>query len=250
MSGAPAAAGPDGFAGSRERFETLLGWLDGSESATIGHAELERQLDAEGRRLLRQLLQDHVDLRAVRESRVNVVDSEGVRRTRVETGHTRGLTSIFGEVTVTRIAYRGPGAENLHPADADLNLPAETYSHGLRRLAAIESTRGSFDGAVAAVERATGQALGKRQVEDLAARAAVDFGAFYAGRAPPAAAAGELLVLSCGDGRVGGRYARWSTECGTVPGPLVGTRGLDHSPANRLTDSCRSGTLMMSAPCA
>ena len=108
----------------------------------------------------------------MRENRISdLVDTAGVRRTRIETGHTRRLAGIFGDVTVTRLVYRGPRAANLHPADAALNLPAEMHSHGLRRLVAIESSRGSFDGAVQAVERATGQALGKRQVEDLAARA-------------------------------------------------------------------------------
>src|SRR5665811_2231956 len=107
---------------------------------------------------------------------------------------------IRDRVTVTRLAYREPDRPNLHPADAVLNLPTEKHSHGLRHLAAIESSRGSFDGAVQAIERATGQQLGKRQVEDLAARAAVDFDTFYAHRDPPAGAAGDLLVLSC-DGK-------------------------------------------------
>ncbi len=45
-------------------------------------------------------------------------------------------------LAVTRIAYRAPGAPNVYPADAALNLPAEKHSHGLRRHAAIESARG------------------------------------------------------------------------------------------------------------
>jgi hypothetical protein len=67
------------------------------------------------------------------------------------------LTTVVGEVTVERIAYRCQGHPDLKPADADLNLPVEHQSHGLRRLAAVESTRGSYTEATAAVERATGQ---------------------------------------------------------------------------------------------
>lgn len=200
MSNQPAAVQHRGFAAARERFETILSWLDGDSSTGLDHGELERQLDVEGRALLRQLLQDHVDLRALREGRVDVVDADGARRSRVETGHTRGLATIFGEVTVTRLAYREPGQPNLHPADAVLNLPVEKHSHGLRHLAAIESSRGSFDQTVEAIARATGQHLGKRQVEDLAGRAAVDFDAFYARRPAPTGAPGNLLVLSC-DGK-------------------------------------------------
>ena len=69
VNGQAVAAEPEGFAGARERFQRILGWLDGDSSTGLDHAELERQLDVEGRELLRQLLQDHVDLRAIREGR-------------------------------------------------------------------------------------------------------------------------------------------------------------------------------------
>jgi len=124
-----------------------------------------------------------------------------VSRPSTETGHARVLATVFGQVNVTRIAYRKPGRGNLNPADATLNLPAERHSHGLRRLAAVESSRGSFDDASEAMDRATGQQVGKRQVEELTARAAVDFDGFYATRQPPPAAdPGDVLVLSC-DGK-------------------------------------------------
>jgi hypothetical protein len=63
-----------------------------------------------------------------------------------------------------------------------LNLPVEKHSHGLRRHAAIESSRGSYDDAVAAIKCTTGQRLGKRQVERLAQHAASDAG--YARQQP------------------------------------------------------------------
>ena len=84
-------------------------------------------------------------MRAQRETRVAVIDADGTARSRVETGHTRALSTVFGKVDVARIAYRAPARPNLHPADAVLNLPAERHSHGLRRLAAVEATRGSYD---------------------------------------------------------------------------------------------------------
>jgi hypothetical protein len=184
------------FAASRERFETLVGWLDGTDAAGLTHAELEARLDADGRQLLCQLLQDHLDLRAHRERRVAVIDAEGVTHGAVEADHPRSLATIVGEVTVTRLAYRRRGHPNLYAADAALNLPAEKHSHGLRRLAATEAARGSFDDAVTAIGRASGQRLGKRQVEQLAVRAAVDFDAFYSHRQPPPADATDVLVLS------------------------------------------------------
>ena len=190
------AAQPTAFTGSRDRFETVLVWLEGEQSAALSHGELEERLQAGARELFRQLLQEHLDLRAQTETRIaDVMDEARVPRPSAETGHTRALATVFGGVDVRRIAYRRRGQGNLHPADAVLNLPTEKHSHGLRHLAAIESSRGSFDGAVQAIERATGQQLGKRQVEDLAARAAVDLEAFYVHRDPPAGAAGDLLVF-------------------------------------------------------
>ena len=189
----------DAFAASRHQFETVLGWWDSADAGGLEHAELERRLEAAGRELLRRLLQDHLDVRAHREPRVEVLDCQGVAHRAVESGHRRRLTSVFGEVVVDRLAYRRRGQHNLHPADAVLNLPVERQSHGIRRLAAIEAARGSFDGCVAALERACGQRVGKRQVEQLTARAAVDFEAFSASRQPPVGECGDLLVLS-GDG--------------------------------------------------
>jgi hypothetical protein len=187
----------DGFDRSRARFEEVVGFLDGEGAAALSHAELEERLGTDGRELLRLLYQDHLDLRAERERRlVEVADAEGLDRPSVEAGHERTLTTVFGEVTVTRLAYRRRGAPNLHPADAALNLPAERHSHGVRRLAATEAARGSFDDATSAVRSRTGAPVGKRQVEGLTARAATDVAAFYESRPRPEAAPGEVVVLS------------------------------------------------------
>jgi hypothetical protein len=194
----PAHAGMDEeFAEARHRFEATVSWLSGPAAGTLTHAALEEELDSRGRELIRQLYQDHLDLRAAREERLEVVaGADGVARTRAEAGHARALATVFGEVTVTRIAYRAPGAANLHPADAALNLPEEKHSHGLRKLAAIEAARGSFEAAGRAIGRAAGTGLGKRQAEQLARAAAADVGAFYAARQPGPCAADVVLALS------------------------------------------------------
>ena len=195
------SAGGDAFAGSRGQFETLIGFLDGADAAGLSHAELEQHLDVHGRELLRCLLDDHLALRARREPRrEQVTGDEGVIRSRVEKGHDRALETVFGAVTVERLAYRAPGVGNLHPADAGLNLPVERHSHGLRKLCALESPRGSFEDAVGAIERQTGVRLGKRQVEELAGLAAMDFEEFYEPRRPARGKRGDLLVLSA-DGK-------------------------------------------------
>jgi hypothetical protein len=185
------------FAASHARFAQLVDWLAGDQAAGMTHAQLEERLHADGLGLLRQLLQDSLDLRAVREQRLTqVTDADGHQRGSAEQGRQRLLASVFGQVTVRRIAYRQRGRADLHPADAQLNLPVERHSHGLRRLAALEAARGSFADAAQAIGRATGVQVAKRQVEELATRAAVDVDAFYNARDPTTRPDSDVLVLS------------------------------------------------------
>ena len=146
---------------------------------------------------MRLLLQEHFDLRAIREERLGgVADADGVARGAVEPGHERLLATVVGVVSVGRLAYRHRGGPNLYPADAILNLPEELYSHGLRELAAVEASRGSYKEAKDGVYRATGVAVAQRQVEDLAKASAVDFEAFYEATPRPKAEEGAVVVIS------------------------------------------------------
>lgn len=191
----------DGFVASRALFAGVCRFLDGGQADALDHGALEDALAEQGRQLLAQLYQDHLDLRAQRERRLGVVvDASGVPRSSVEAGHHRVLATVFGEVSVNRLAYRRRGQANLHPADAALNLPAERHSHGVRRLAAEAASKGSFDDATETIRRRTGIRLGKRQVEQLAARAAVDVETFYASRTPHSLDPSDILVLSA-DGK-------------------------------------------------
>ena len=193
--------GMEGFSASDGLYGALTGWLSSEEAQGLEHGELEERLESKGRELVRQLYQDSLDLRACRERRLEVVvGSDGLPRPNVERAHERSLQTVFGGVTVSRLAYRARGAENLYVTDAELNLPEEKHSHGLRRLAAVYVPQGSFEDARDAIGRHTGVDLGKRQVEELARRAAVDFEAFYERREHLVAERDDVLVLSC-DGK-------------------------------------------------
>ena len=111
----PGADHPGAAAGwadpARRHLESVMGWLDGPEAMGAGHGELEAQLQVHSREQYRLLLQGHLDERARLEKRRSAVTgSDGVSRPRVENGHRRGLTTVFGTATVTRKAYRAvPG---------------------------------------------------------------------------------------------------------------------------------------------
>ena len=185
------------FAASRECFRELEGWMASEEAAGLQHGELEEQLDVRGRELLRRLFQDRLDLTAAREvRRHDVTGEDGVVRARAERGRTRPLVTKFGQVIVSRIAYRSPGGSNVHLLDRALNLPEEKHSHGLRKMAAVEAARGSHEAACAAVTRATGVSIAKRQLEELARRAAAHVEAFYPWRLIEPAPDGHPLILT------------------------------------------------------
>jgi len=187
------------FAASDRVFTELTARLSSRETLVMTHGELERLLDKDGRELIRQLLQDHLDYRGPCEVGGDVVGARAVRRPHARLRE-RKLETIFGTVTVTRTGYSAHDAETLFPMDAELNLPPELYSHGVQRRAADEVIKTSFDQAVAAIASTTGAAVPKRQLEELAARAAEDFDAFYDGRSADsvreAAKTGEILALS------------------------------------------------------
>lgn len=107
------------FAASRGLFEQVATDLTSPDAAALTHSGLEGLLAARMREVTRQLFQDHLDLRAVRERRAGrVVDAAGVERTRIERGRTRSSATVFGKVAATRIAYRATGSADLHLADA------------------------------------------------------------------------------------------------------------------------------------
>jgi hypothetical protein len=90
--------------------------------------------------------------------------------------------SIFGEVTVRRKGYSLPGVKSRFVLNADLNLPPDKYSHGLRRRVAEEVANNSFDQAVSSIRNTTGGRVPKRQTEEIAVSVARDFESFYSKR--------------------------------------------------------------------
>jgi hypothetical protein len=201
----------------------------------MSHDELEAQLEQLGRELLRQLMQNHLDQRARKEEdtvradggQPLVLGPEGQPRTWREIGHRRLLTCVFGPVRVTRIAHRGRGVANVHPADEALSLPAGRHSRGLARLAVLEAVRGSYDQATAAVERRCGKVLGKRRLKELVVAAAGDIVAYYTAKIPtPCTREMPLIIQIDGKGVVMRPEAlREATRRAAAKSAAAGRRG-------------------------
>ena len=196
---------------AREQFEEIVGWLDSDSILGLEHGEIESKLLENGYEMLRRLLQGYFDKRSQDET-----DSEWAGKDQAKRTHkkklSRKLTTVFGTVIVNRIGYGGRKINTLFPLDAELNLPAEQYSHGLRQRVAVEET-------VDIIEKTTAAKIGKRQAEELAYQSARDFDDFYTyqqaeslwGRSPstklsktaeviPPEETGEIVVISA-DGK-------------------------------------------------
>ncbi len=74
-----AGVASDPFGQSRTVFEELLARTSTSRALAASHAEVEEDIGRSGRALLRQLFQDHLDLRHSQERRVVVRDERGVQ---------------------------------------------------------------------------------------------------------------------------------------------------------------------------
>jgi hypothetical protein len=187
------------FASARNRFEVLTQRLEAAEVMAMTHAEVERLIDIDGRAVLRDLFQAHVDVRGLGEAAADVVGADGARRPHARIRE-RALETIFGTVEVRRMGYSAPEVTSLFPRDAELNLPPRLYSHEVERRVAQEAARGSFDAAVEAVASTTGAEVPKRQAEQLAVRAAEDFNRFYETRSRESVAqarkTGGLLITT------------------------------------------------------
>ena len=192
------------YADAVAQFERLLGRLTHEETQGVTHGDLEALVQAEGSELLRRLIQGHLDQRSAQEPiRDRVVGEDGIPRTHRREGCRRHLESRFGEVMVTRRGYGGRGLDSVFPLDAQLNLPPDKYSHGLREVLVEEVIQGSFDEAVDHLGRSGGGRMAKRQAEEVAVHLSEDFDAFYDQPLAPLREAGDerkILVISA-DGK-------------------------------------------------
>jgi len=189
------------FFAAHEQFERLVAKLSGNECRGMSHSQLETVIATDGREVLRCLLQAHLNLRSDSEDIGPVVSANDGEARKQGRRRTRHLESVFGRVSVDRHAYVERGQPSLFVLDGYLNLPPELYSFGLRRKVALEAAKVSFEEVVIAVGEATGVELPKRQVEELAQRAAVDFDAFYEQRAAAEVAANDEIMVISTDGK-------------------------------------------------
>lgn len=199
MDGGPRRGSPaSDEAPATEAFCDLERWFSEAGAGELGLGEIERESERRGRELLRLMLQAHLDARGDGDvGRALLIDGpEGPRTLRRGRAHARRLSTLFGEVSVSRAAYRAPGRPSIHPLDRELRLPARSYSYEVCRRLVRACVLGPFDEAIALLAEMNGVRVPKRSAEQIVREAAADFEAFYAQRAGEASrlAEGEILV--------------------------------------------------------
>lgn len=166
------------FVGARKHFEEIISWLKSPVVRGLSHSEIEEKLKVNGNEVLRQLWQGYLDQRATEKIVGECVDEEGEIHEQERFG-SRKLMSIFGEVEIKRRGYRTKGKKTLQPLEAELNLPPEKYSHGVRKMIAKEVAKNGFDEVLKSVLNNSGATVAKRQLEACSRRASLDFSEYY-----------------------------------------------------------------------
>ncbi len=166
------------FISSDEKYSELTKSLLSKKIYSMRHSELEKFVSVEGRELMRRLFEEHLKTRGLGDVGKSIIGSDGVARNYRQISQ-RILITVFGKIKIERLGYSKPGKSSIFPLDSDLNLPADAYSHGIRRFIAYESSGSSFSEVVDSVARNTGITIHKRQVEGLSQKSAQDFDNYY-----------------------------------------------------------------------
>ncbi|MGH8647793.1 MAG: ISKra4 family transposase [Burkholderiales bacterium] len=189
----------DAYAPAQEQFDSIKSHLCSAQAKNWTVNDLEEFLEVDGREILRRFVQGFLDQQGPGRVAEPVLDANGQPHTHQRL-HSRSITTIFGKVTLNRQGYSGRSLASLHPLDAKLNLPPETYSHALQRRLAEATAKESYDEVVDSLRNQTGVLVPKRQVEQSACRAAQDFELFYEQQRSQSARevkkTGEILVLT------------------------------------------------------
>jgi hypothetical protein len=188
---------------AQERFDHLLNLVqqaghDGQRIDTV-ERDLMRSLLALGHDLLMAFVAHQGD--GDRGPEVETADGRIVRR--LPEPHERRYVSIFGELTIARVAYGTREGQRIErvPLDERLGLPEGDFSYVLEDWGQRLCLKGSFAEAGRSLEMLLGLRLGARALEQMN-RAVAGYAPSFQGslEPPPAREEGPLMVVTA-DGK-------------------------------------------------
>ena len=190
------------FSEASLKFNTLIKALSNKELANVEHGKVEQHIFNQGFEVLRCLFQGYLDKISKEEViQPSVLNINNERLSNRRKGSSRQLTTLFGEVTVSRISYSSPAKKSFFPLDNQLNLARRKFSDGVQHRVTVEASKGSFDEATKSINDTTAASIAKRQSLQIVQDTAKDFDAYYAqNRYVKEENTTDLLVIS-GDGK-------------------------------------------------
>jgi hypothetical protein len=188
---------------AREQFDALWAFVqqaarDGQRIDTV-EREVFRQLLSLGHTLLSAFVAEQGDGDLGPEAETGI----GQSARRLPERHDRRYVSIFGELTITRVAYGTREGQRIErvPLDERLGLPEGEFSYVLEDWSQRLCLKESFAEAGQSLEMLLGLRLGARALEGMNRVVAGSAPAFQASlEAPPPAEEGPLLVVTA-DGK-------------------------------------------------
>ena len=189
---------------ARKAFEDLEGWVLSEEARGLPIQDIEVEMERRSREINRMMLQAHLNERGT--GYVGPVlpcqaPDGKVAELRARRKDPCEIVSIFGSVQAQRTAYVAKNQAAVHPLDAQLNLPARSFSYEVQRRLAEETVRGPYDETVESLAQNLGVGVPKRSAEQVALDAAADFDAFYQERQVAAAESSAPIVVAAVDGK-------------------------------------------------
>lgn len=191
--------GDDDWKATEDALEEMRVWLLDSDTLGKPVHEVEHEVCARSREIMRRALQAHLNARGTGDvgPAIEVVEDDKVVVLSHRRPADRSLHTVFGPVEVPRLAYGYPGEQSLCPTDNVLQLPLRQTSYEVQRHLVNAAVKGPYEEAVKTVEEYTGVRVSKRTCEDVVQDAAVDFKPFYEDRTAPAPSqTSDILVGS------------------------------------------------------
>jgi len=168
------------YSEAKKQFSNMLSHLVSDNCKSKEHADIEKYIQGEGFELLRCLFQGYLSqLGSEQIIKTSVFNAQGKSLSNVKKKTSRQLTTLFGEVTVSRVRYASPNEKSVFPLDKKLNLAKRKFSDGITQRVAIEASKNSFDDTVDSINTTTGATLAKRQTLQLVQEVAQDFDDYY-----------------------------------------------------------------------
>jgi hypothetical protein len=190
---------------ARREFTRVEEWIFSEEAMKRSEHDIEEELFERSREINRKMLEAHMRARGQGNvgKAIEVVDEkdEPIVHThrRVQERH---VSTLFGEISIERLAYHHPGEESIRPLDEQAQLPARSFSYAVQSMLVRRAAQSPFDEAVEATEKLTGLSISKRSAAEIAQDAATDFDTFYEQRVlmPPEETAPILVGTVDGKG--------------------------------------------------